>query len=69
MVEDLKVDIYKTLNESGLPMSIIQLVVKDINRDVTEQHTKHIQQLRMQEQMTQEQPAEVVEQTEAKEIE
>lgn len=62
MVEDLKANIYNTLNTSGLPMSVIHLVVNEVHKDVKEQHVKHIQQLALEEQRKiAENPVEVVE--------
>ncbi|MPM61943.1 hypothetical protein SDC9_108807 [bioreactor metagenome] len=71
MVEDLKANIYNTLNASGLPMSVIQLVMNDINKEVKEQHIKRVQQLIVEEQNKQSQKpleAEVVEVQESKEV-
>lgn len=50
MVEDLKANLYNTVNSSGLPMSVITLVLNEVNKDVNNQYVNHVKTLMMQEQ-------------------
>lgn len=68
-VEDLKASIYNDLNTSGLPMSVLSLVIKEINKEVNEQYVKHIQSLIAKESSNEDKIATVTEATESSEIE
>lgn len=46
IVEDTKELIYSTLNNSGLPLSVINMIVKEVYSSVELQYSNHINRLR-----------------------
>lgn len=50
-VEDCKRKIFYAMNESGLPMSVLNMIISEAQREVNSQYLSHIQSLRQAEEV------------------
>lgn len=50
VVEDVKAQIIDTINHSGLPISVVYYIMKDIMYDLDANYTNYIEQARKREQ-------------------
>lgn len=46
IIEDTKELVYSTINNSGLPLSIINMIVKEVYSNIESQYPSHINRLR-----------------------
>ena len=51
VVEDTKDSVYKVLNNSGLPISAISMIVREINTNVETQYSNQLNRLRSEYQL------------------
>lgn len=45
-VENCREDIFKVLNNSGLQMSVLNMIVNEVQQNVNSQYMRHLQSLR-----------------------
>lgn len=53
-VEDCREQLFNVLNNAGLPMSAINMLVNELQNTVSQQYTTHLVNLRAQEKQNQE---------------
>lgn len=51
VIEDVKAQIIDTINHSGLPISVVYYIMKDVMYDLDANYTNYIEQARKQLQM------------------
>lgn len=48
IIEDVKMEVYGAMNNSGLPITILEMIIKEVKDNVTNQKVEYVTNLRKQ---------------------